>query len=301
MYHGISRPAGATPLQTKPVGHQSWWADRATGSLTLELATPLGQFVSPGTGRLVLTERNGEPIVAQEVARSGGVPVLPGTGIKGAVRTVYELLSRSCNPFQTACSAREGKICEACSLFGCLGWTGRVTFTDARPHCDVKVAVAAVPLPWEPKAEKTGGEFRVYDLGPCLQKDPNGQGRRPAPEVVAREVLHGTFETRLVFWNVTEEELGRLLLAMGMATDPELRFHLRLGGVKYHGRGGVEVLPTSLTLVQPKTETLGREASGHRCEQYRKVANSAPWGDTFRGTLRQLAQLLESPATGGRP
>jgi len=299
MYHGISRPEGSTPDRRSIPGHEQWKSDRWTGSLTLQLTTPPGQFVSPGTGRLVLTEKDGASIVAQEVARSGGTPVIPGSGIKGAVRTVYELLSCSCNPFQSECSPENA--CEACSLFGLSGWSGRVTFTDARPIGDVELSVEKVPVPWEPKAELTPGDFRVYDLGPTLMRDPDRPGKKPAPEVVAREVLRGAFATRLLFWNVSEEELGRLLLALGVAPDFEPRFLLRLGGVKYHGRGGVAVRPIALILVKPKAEQLAEIAGAERCRQLLEVASCGTWARKFWGTLRELAQLLNGATSGARP
>ncbi|HSS76813.1 MAG TPA: hypothetical protein VLV54_08705, partial [Thermoanaerobaculia bacterium] len=83
--HGLSRPPGA-PERHPSQRHDVWPRDLLTGVLTLSLETPPGQYVSPGTGRLALTTTPGGEIVAQQGARAAGTPVLPGSGIKGAVR-----------------------------------------------------------------------------------------------------------------------------------------------------------------------------------------------------------------------
>src|SRR5262245_32739548 len=126
----------------EPPPHHRWQKGLLTGYLRLTLEIPEGQFVSPSTGRLTLTSRGTTELVAQEASRAAGTPVIPGSGIKGAVRTVYELLSFSCDPFAWSnperrraqtnhCTARA--CCDACSLFGVLGRSGRVGFDDARP------------------------------------------------------------------------------------------------------------------------------------------------------------------------
>jgi len=313
-FFGISRPEGTVPTPTTPPLHDVWDRRLLTGSLTLHLATAPGRYVSPATGHLVLTERGGEEIVALEGARAAGTPVLPGSGIKGAVRTIYELLSCSCNPFARgrACNVPQLRVrkrknlpietCEACSLFGCLGWNGRISFTDARPVSaaeagEVEIGVEKVPLPWPPNRAETGGHFRHYDLGDTRSKDPQTGRWGLAPKVLAREVYRGCFETRLLFTNVTPVELGRLLLALGLTPEGWIRFHLRLGGMKYDGQGGVAVSPRGLTLAHPGLERLEGEGCSRRCGEWLRAALAAPGFKPFLPLLDDLAARLEGEAS----
>lgn len=297
--HGISRPPGEI-LRTEPVRHDLWLQNRLTGTLTLTLSTPAGQFVSPGTGRLALTGDGPVAVVAQQAARAAGTPVLPGSGLKGAVRTHYEILSHSCDPFAWADRSRRHEerctrrsCCEACSLFGVLGWTGRVSFSDAVPADggSVEVRVENVPTPWAPHADKTRGDFRVYDQGESVLFDEDTRTLRPRPKDLAREVYSGTFETRMTFWNATEVELGRLLLAMGLG-DGATHFELRLGGVKYDGKGAVSVAPSRLRLSGRSARILTGEDCRQRCAAWITAARASAWGRTFGRTLEDLARTL---------
>src|SRR5436309_11927326 len=161
--HCLSRRAGPI-VRSAPVGDDRLAAGRVCGVLQLALETPERQFVSPGTGRLVLVDTGEGAIVAHQGARAAGKPILPGTGIKGAVRTLFELLSFSCDPLDPGSRCSRGSCCDACSVFGFLGWSGRISFHDAAASGTARVEMRKVPVPWEPKAEKTGGEFLLYDL-----------------------------------------------------------------------------------------------------------------------------------------
>ncbi|MES1244635.1 MAG: RAMP superfamily CRISPR-associated protein [Acidobacteriota bacterium] len=272
--------------------HDAWLPDRLTGRVLLSLETPPKQFVSPGTGRLALVQREGGEVVAQEATRATDDPVIPGSGIKGAVRTVFELLSHSCDPFATRCS--RDSCCEACSVFGILGWSGRVDFSDARPAStdSVAVKVEQVPIPWLPHAEKTGGDFRFYDLREAVELDPERRIWQPRARNLTREVFTGRFETRLAFWNMSREELGRLILCMGFGGGAATRFSLRLGGVKYDGKGAVKVKPLELQLAAPRRKSW----NGPQCEEeiatWIAAAQRSPWSRSFLPGLEKLARTL---------
>lgn len=287
--HALSRPSGQIVFQTPPP-HDQWKRGLLSGILTLSLETPPGQFVSPGTGRLGLTEMESKEIVAQRAARAGNTPVLPGSGIKGAVRTLYELLSFSCNPFDRSspCSARQ--CCDACSLFGRLNYAGRVGFSDAVPAgSGAKVEVRKVPIPHEGHVHRTPGDFRIYDF----QEATVPGSREKRPKEMAREVYTGTFETRMTFRNLSPEELGRLLLAMGLGEDEKTRFFLRLGGVKYDGQGAVRVTPLSLGMVFPKRRALTQDDCARECAEWIQDARSSSWAQTFWPKLEEATKVLQ--------
>jgi hypothetical protein len=303
--HGISRPSGEIPRQP-PVPHDVWPADLLTGTLTLTLTTPPGQFVSPGTGRLVLTGEGPATVVAQQAARAAGTPVLPGSGIKGAVRTNYEILSYSCDPFawtdrnrrhEERCTRRS--CCEACSLFGVLGWSGRVSFADAVPSDSVQVRVENVPTPWTPHGDKTKGEFRIYDQSESEIFDQETRTWRKPPRDLTREVYTGTFETRMTFWNTTRVELGRLLVSMGLGLEEATRFELRLGGVKYDGKGGVTAAPKDIRLAAGRpARVLAEEDCQKQCAAWINAARISPWGQAFGRTLDDLVRTLHQKDRG---
>ena len=283
--HGLTRPEGAILLQ-EPPHHDQWEKTRLTGVLDLALEIPKDQFVSPSTGRLTLTQRGGVEVVAQEAARAAGIPVIPGSGIKGAVRTIYELLSFSCDPFSRSCSARS--CCDACSLFGVLGRSGRVGFDDARPaKAGVRVEVREVTVPYPPPRLEC--DVCLYDLRETAQR--NGDRRK-----LSREVFVGIFETRMSFWNVTTEELGRLLFCMGIGLDEATRFFLRLGGVKYEGKGGVTVGPQALVLASPSRKSLQGDAVKRELDGWIQSARASKWAGTFWPKLEEVAKLLRGAA-----
>ncbi|HEX3532156.1 MAG TPA: RAMP superfamily CRISPR-associated protein [Thermoanaerobaculia bacterium] len=291
--HGLSRPPGSIERH-QPPPHDQWDKDRLTGSASFLLATLPGRFLSPGSGRLGVSGAGAEEIAAQQVARRAGMPVVPGSGIKGAVRTLFELLTFSCDPFSKGCSATE--CCPTCSLFGIAGWSGRVSFSDAVPAHDgaVRVEVRKVPTPWKPDPAKTGGDFRLYDQREATMHDKERDVWLPRPKELAREVLTGELRMRLVFWNATSEELGRLLFAMGLGTDEAVRFDLRLGGVKYDGQGGVKVTPEEIRLVTPKAQTLRGAECAERCERWMRNAQQSAWGIAFWPVLEDLAAALQA-------
>ncbi len=310
--HGIARLRDATeaPARRNPPPHDRWRSDLVTGVLELRLQTLPDRFVSPGTGRFRLFDQEGAgegagQVVAHEAAKIAGRPALPGSGIKGAVRTLYEILSDSCDPHQRhgECQANikqrrfeQRRYCEACSLFGCMGWRGRVSFSDAlaaEPDA-VEAGVRWVSEAWEPHGEETRGDFRLYDLDAAVVVDKTTGGRSPAPLDIAREGYEGSFLTRLQVSNVSELELGRLLLAMGVAAEEKKGFAIRLGGCKYDGQGAVRVTVSGARLVTPRRRELAGDEARGLWNGWIVAAQTSTWGGEYAGKLRQLADILST-------
>jgi hypothetical protein len=276
------------------VPHDCWLPKRLTGILTLRFKTIEDRFVSPGTGRLALSGPESREVVAERAARSHDRPVLPGSGIKGAVRTLYELLSFSCNPFDFRTGCKGAHLCDACSLFGARGHLGRISFSDAVPDGPVSVSVRQLPMGHEAHGERTPGDFRLYNLAP---DSPGGVGGAPR-KTYSREVFTGAFRASLAFTNVSPEELGRLFLCLGFGKGEEAPgFPLRLGGVKYDGQGAMSITAESLTLRAPRREGLDRDACAARIAVWITGALDSPWAASFRPTYDQLSAMLR---TGGR-
>lgn len=159
-------------------------------------------------------------------ARKNGQVAIPGTSIKGAVRTYAEALSPSCEGGR--CTGSE--LCIGCQIFGARGLQGRVAFGDAEAAGNVNTR------PYQMTARWSGGfpgGRRFYRHGrPGPTELPGGRER---VEVVPA----GTkFESEVFIHGLTEPELGLLLLAMGLGPDG-YRFDLKLGGGKNRGLGSV--------------------------------------------------------------
>jgi hypothetical protein len=293
--HGIERLSEPLPHRAPP-GHDRWRRQGAlTGRLrlTFTTATDPERWVSPGTGRLTLTGDGAAPVVALELARRRGRAILPGSGIKGAARTAFEIVTGSCDPFSRASRCSPRAMCPACAVFGRLGFTGRLSFGDADADPTVEIEVRKVPVPHDPDGEKTPGDVRLYDLRPAAERRRGERGEQRLPEILPREVATGTFAGTLHFWNLEEGELGAVLFCLGLSPEPGEGFALRLGGVKYHGQGAVRVALTGATTVTGALdrETLD-EAQTKRVAAHWLAAGRRRLGAPGTAKLVELAAIL---------
>jgi hypothetical protein len=218
-----------------------------TGRMTLRLSTldddSLGLI--PGTGSVVLYQVQNEQHTVESCARRQGRPIVPGTSLKGAFRTMYEMLTGSCNvtEFRARCQGYgRNEVCPACSLFGHLGYAGRLAFDDAVPEDDdaVRVRLIEVPVAWGPR--RSHGSFRLYNGKPALGQD----GAEPR-DWVSTELYQGRFRCQVRFRNVEPQELGRLFLTLGLGGG-DLSFFPKLGGKKFDGQGAVRIEVLGITL-----------------------------------------------------
>lgn len=162
------------------VSHNSIDRRRLTGQLvlSLEVVTPL--HIGSGSFRLI----NGQ--VARAFLRRGETPVIPGSSLKGAVRSLAEATSRSClsQPPGRHCSrlkdalppgshvhCDEHNACIACRIFGFVndrrGYRGRVFFSEFVPGDKIELKVRGLPAleqPFKdyPKGNHGCGNERLY-------------------------------------------------------------------------------------------------------------------------------------------
>lgn len=203
---------------------------RWSGSLSLTYS-PIDP-VRVGSGVLFPRPVRGQTELVQDLTLVRGRPVLPGSSVKGAIRSLVEAIGGGCD-LQGTCQP----LCVACSLFGTVqkdskSWKGRVGFDDALPVKDVQLGLDRLPRAFPPKA--TVGR-RAY--GPA----PEGiQGENPYFVIVPGSTLRG----RLLIHNLDDAELGLVLTACGLDGS----FAPRLGGGKYHGLGRTRIEVTSARL-----------------------------------------------------
>jgi len=214
--------------------------------------------------------------------------IVPGTSLKGAVRSIAEAISDSCvritrkdiernlavkeaGPCDEIKSkhrqsdrekAREAKLCVCCSIFGALGYQGRVSFTDAR-LVKGSVTVHRVQSPYPPRESA-----RIY-------KDARGQfnGRKfyyhgepiPSPQGEPYHVItkDSELEFTMSFESLTAQELCLVLVAMGVLDE----MVIKIGGGRQAMLGSVKITPTRLELQAPETSFSDFSASGEVIEE----------------------------------
>lgn len=216
--------------------HDRECRDRLVGTLSLVLTAIDPLHV--GNGVLVPITAGGRPELAKDISSLRRRPFIPGSSLKGTVRTLVELLTGATGRAPTRLDAQ---LELPTSLFGvaagderCL--RGRVGFDDALVRGEAAVTLMRLRRAFAPRPQRAVGP-RIYGPAP-----PGSQN-----EVPHLAVKRGAqFVTRLTMMNIDERELGTLALSLGL----DGTFCLRIGGGKYHGLGRVEVQVESLRIRQ---------------------------------------------------
>lgn len=247
---------GKAPKYETAVGQKRIEPDRLSGWLEITLETLRPLQVAHG---FMDYQKAGdrEHLVALQASvqrrQQGGIGrqyVIPGSSIKGSVRSVLEAISRSCVPVRSSqtrpsvpsnlnrCNDPKS-LCPACRLFGAQSYQGQLSFEDALVPPG-NLALVSVPLLWTP-ARGGKGLPRSYLRGNTAKgrkfyyhsKIASGQDKRTAVKTGA------TIETRVHFMNLKKGELGLLLTALGL--NPDYRFPIKVGSAKPVGMGSVQV------------------------------------------------------------
>lgn len=296
-------PFGKTVETAPPAGHHRYALDLLTGVMTGEIVvlTPL----HIASGGIELTERAApqfarrSPLIKAFV-RSGGVRVVPGSTLKGAVRSIVEAITPS-TVGKVGRSTRIDKYLEeprgikkdrppeanklspADRLFGVMDYLGQVHFADA-PQIGDQVELVEHPSLFAPRARGQARGRKFYMHG------------RPAQGNVPTESVPktGRFVWRCDFSNLSEAELGVLLIALGQG-DPPL--HLKIGGGKpaCYGSIGIELKDLRLRsdIVADYTSWEGSETAGDP-SRYVQAAMDSP-DLLLRAQLQKLSAILKWP------
>jgi hypothetical protein len=176
-------------------------------------------------------------------ARHADTPFIPGSSVKGALRTVAESLARSC-PDQRC------RACYPCLLFGAVAHQGRTSFGPAMPVASPPPRPLGFMLPRRTSRGPTWDEeqIRLYEH---RRAQPDPQGAELIETLPAGTVL----ESRLFYRGLERPEIGFLLLVTGGA--PGHGFLHKMGGGRGQGLGSVKV-----EIVEHKVRTYGGAAPG---------------------------------------
>jgi len=239
-YEFVALPEGHIE-RTKPFGHAEYRPNTVSGVLDgiLVARTP----IHVASGQFEMTDDPRYPLVKAHI-RSAGRPVVPGSSLKGCIRSIVEAITLSCVRITRArrgqlprkvwgCSRKE-TLCLACRMFGSLGYQGLVCFSDA-VLTEGETAISEAPALYRPRSRE-----KLYYRGQAVAGRKFYRHGKPALGDMPLEVcpVDSRLEFTLHFNNLKSAELGVLLIALGQGEPP---LYPKLGGAKPVCRGSVAV------------------------------------------------------------
>lgn len=256
----LSRNTPAGHARARDLHHTGWMDVEFVTLTPLQVATGITDFVKAGDGeQLALSQFSVDRYADDDSGEMRVKAVLPGSSIKGTIRSLFEAISPSClltvgkptrsaAPKRLAGCANANSLCPACRLFGAQDYQGQVSFADAEAP-ENSLSLVGTPLLWTPaRSDGRGLPPRYLTRGEAKGRKVY-EHRKPAsgpdPRLVIREGAAIPF--RLSFTNLTDGDLGVLLAALGQ--HPNYPFFIKLGAGKPVGLGTVEVKITRAVLI----------------------------------------------------
>jgi CRISPR/Cas system CSM-associated protein Csm3 (group 7 of RAMP superfamily) len=239
--------------------HWHFSSELLSGRVTAALVAL--QLIHVGTGQLVPPERLGlqddAPLV-KEFHRAADVVTIPGSSLKGAIRSIIEMITYSAVSSTKAKFSAEdrqrygestynsrkhqGSLDVAGKLFGAMGYQGQVSLADA-PLITGRTLVHDIPPQYPPKV----GDGRRYY--PHALQDP--RDRLWPLEVVE---IGSRFHFTVQFANLSLAELGLLLIPLGMTSPP---LCIKVGAGKSSGLGAVRFESVTVEQIVPSDSYTG--------------------------------------------
>jgi len=286
-----------------PAGHAKYKPGTVSGMLRGEILARTPLHVASGT--LEVTDIPEAPLVKAHV-RSGGRPVVPGSSLKGAIRSIVEAISPSCVritrvrrnqlPRNTSGCRDERNLCVACRMFGSLGYQGQVRFSDAVLQEGLATRWTEMPALYAPRSRANVYFERGQVKGrKFYMHGQSAIGDTPVEVCPPGAVLEFTVQ----FENLRPAELGLLLVASGQG-EPKL--YPKLGGGKPACYGSIDVQVTELEVFQAmETAYTDYDATAltQDWQPYLKAVSES--GLVLAPQLKDLADLLRLDAERACP
>lgn len=258
------KPYDFAPLPERPAraacaGHHLFAPGMETGNLECDLVLLRPVQVAAGLLDFVRGDRSGEQLASLHatVAREGRrLYVLPGSSLKGALRSLAEAVSRSCfgvvsgkvrnqipAPLRRCTCIDE--LCPACRLFGMTGarrqnYMGSVHVADVLLPPDARVVLTRTPLLWTPARSRRGLPNRYLQGRHVRGRKFYFHGVVAAgPDTRVALQAGQTLRATIYFDNLGPALLGVLFTALGL--NPAHPFPIKVGAGKPVGMGSVEV------------------------------------------------------------
>ena len=284
--------------RTHPAGHAEYKDGTVSGTLRGELRARTPLHVASGT--LEMTNNPKVPLIKAH-ARSGGRPVVPGSSLKGAIRSIVEAISPSCLritrarrnqlPQATAGCRDEKNLCVACRMFGSLGYQGQVRFSDAVLRKGISTGWVEMPALYAPR----GRAGLYFERGQVKGRKFYRHGRPATGNTPVEACPPGAvLDFTVQFENLQPAELGLLLIALGQG-EPKL--YPKLGGGKPACYGSVEVRITELEVFEEMEAAYADYDAAAVTQDWQPYLEAAIGSDlVLAPQLKELANLLRLDA-----
>lgn len=243
------KPFAFVPLprrvnRSSPTRHDRYQQNRTTGRIhgTIKALTP----IHVGSGIIDFGEHVNQQVeLIKSVIRTKGEIVIPGSSLKGAIRSIVEAISESCvcktkvnlerrtlrDFIECRRNNRNERLCIACRMFGAMGYQGNIAIHDA-PLIQGNIETRRVPILERPRRYTTDNQGR-----PMRKFYKHGE---VAIGETAFEVceVDSTFQCSVKIDNLSYAEWGLFFTALGK--HPERPFNLKIGGAKPRCFGSVD-------------------------------------------------------------
>ncbi|MBI3248491.1 MAG: hypothetical protein HYZ50_18470 [Deltaproteobacteria bacterium] len=238
-------PSGTPNGQPIITGHEKIAPGHWLGRLTCLLAAKTAVSIFRGRKSGGLPQKSGQPF-------------LPGSSIKGVVRSFAEALTHSCSPLPNQamhCQSRT-TVCPACRLFGAQfgrqeqqgegAYQSKVLFSDAEAVGRIQSSLGEIMIHTHSRhPSPKGGRIFYQHFSPTIEPfggQPGGKGRDNDHAAIEYVLPQSQFTFIVDFSNLAGDELSLLLYSLvleeGMAH--------KLGFGKAKGLGSIQIQITHL-------------------------------------------------------
>ncbi len=313
-YAMVSFPKERPQLQ-QPIGQDKYHENRCHGILHLTLKVQTALHVS--TGVVVMGSDVGQksiPLIKTMMQGTEGQLIIPGSSLKGVVRSVYEAITNSTLavitqrykndiPSERLPCRDKNRLCPASRVFGALDWQGLINFTDARCQ-SAGFRAGFMPSLYRPHSEAKHNYFkqgkvagRKFYYHTIKAVDKGQQQGIPVQQAVKEFV----FTTQLHYRNLSQAELGTLLIVLGQ-DKPKHPIALKVGGGKPIGMG---TMAAEITLLEQPANLRDRylsydskptQLAGNQLQQMMQKAIAEAHRQLVQSQqLQELADVLKYP------
>lgn len=246
------------PKWEEVTGHDKPNPEYVTGVATFDMKVT-SEYLFVGDGRQDYCEHFQEAYY--RFFRSKDQLTIPGTTLKGAVRSVAEAISASCISVRSwrdnrilkgysRCNVKKGakkiKICPACRIFGTTNYRGHVSFSDALPNGNIEPKIIKVAELWGPR--RLNPKRKFYKSGKYIElENQSPEKSYRYIEVVPKDSIF-TFD--LFFENAQESDLSLVFHSMGIGQD----FEIKVGGAKPRCLGNVSFAAKRIMVMDQLTD-----------------------------------------------
>ena len=283
----------------RPTGHDRYDDQSMTGQIygTIVALSP----IHIGSGVIDLGQ---DVELIKTAVRTSGTIVIPGSSLKGAIRSTVEAISESCvckvsGAIRRAvprdfieCRQKE-RLCVACRMFGAMGFQSNIAIQDAL-HVDGETVTKLVPELYRPRPQRG-------------MRDVPGRKFYMHGEVASGETpveacqIGSKFRFIVQVDNLTQAEWGLFFTALGH--HPEYPFKLKIGGIKPVCFGSIDF---QIEQIQVEEQTRDRylnwdvqsesPKSGDQLETWKRECIDRATNSLIKpDLLTKLAQILRHP------